>query len=91
MVSRYEAGAPVRTGGEYTEKMCKGVASGRDILAPQIRPSLSLGRTQLVYLAMRGPAMTDTPCLWPQTFEKTLARSLPKAYRCGRSGGELSS
>ena len=33
------------------------------------------GRTQLVYLAMRGPAMTDTPCLWPQTFEKTVARS----------------
>ena len=49
------------------------------------------GRDQLVYLAMRGPAMTDTPCLWPQTFEKTLARSLPKAYRCGRRGGEFSS
>ena len=91
MVSRYGAGAPVRTGGELTEKTCKGVASGRDILAPQIRPSLSLGGTQLVYLAMRGPAMTDTPCLWPQTFEKTFARSLPKAYRCGRRGGELSS
>ena len=43
-------------------KTCRGVASGRDILAPQIRPSLSLGGTQLVYLAMRGPAMIDTPC-----------------------------
>ena len=47
--------------------------------------------SQLVYLAMRRPAMTDTPCLWPQTFEKTLARSLPKAYRFGRRGGEFSS
>ena len=77
--------------GQYTEKTCRGVASGRDILAPQIRPSLSLGEIQLVYLAIRGLAMTDTPCLWPQTLEKTLARSFPNAYRCGRRGGEFSS
>ena len=77
--------------GGYTEKTCRGVASGRDILAPQIRPSLSLGEIQLVYRAIRGPAMTDTPCLWPQTLEKTFAHSFPKAYRCERRGGELSS
>ena len=89
MVSRYGAGAPERTGGEYTEKTCRGVASRKDIYAPQIRPSPSLGETQLVYLAIRGPAMTDAPCLWPQTLEKTLARSFPKAYR--RRAGEFSS
>ena len=60
-----------------------------DTLAAHIRPSLSLGEIQLVYLAIRGPGMTHAPCLCPQTLENTLARSFPKAYRYERRGGEF--